>query len=206
VSSIPVIFGIFTSVLKGIVTNLFHPLYGLGHALTVFAFALRYELIPVNNYDFAIDFYAPQILIPLIGGSAWTVFWTYLHLFDKDRKIVRMIGLSTLPIAGTCIFLFSYMIGVMSIWMSIMILESETPPDDFLLFSFSAWAFFMSWYMRQLLIGSDGKSGEINRFFQFLYRKFPTLEEYNKKLMRKSAIFLTRIFQYYLGPQKILKY
>jgi len=196
----------FLSILKGILINFFHPLYGLGHALMVYAFLIRYELVPANDYQFAIPLNDTPIWIVLIGSTAFTVFWTYFNKFDNDRKLVRIVGLSLLPIIGTAIFAFSFIMGTMSIWISISMLESDNPPNDLTLYAFSAWTFAMSWYLRQILIGVDGKSGGINEFWQFMYRKYPILVQYDKRLTTATAFALLRIFPYYLGPQKILKY
>lgn len=197
---------IFLNILKGIVTNMFHPLYGLGHALMVFAFLIRYEVISVNDYGFLIPLNDAPIWIVLIASTAYTVFWAHYHLFDNDRKLVRIVGMSLLPIVGTAIFSFSFIMGTMSVWISISILESETPPDDFILFAFSAWTFIMSWYLRQFLIGADGKSGGINQFWQFMYRRFPALDQLNKRLTYATTLALYRIIPINMGPQKILRY
>lgn len=191
--------------MKGILTSIFHPLYGLGHALTILAFLIRYEWISVNDYGFLVPLNDSPIWIALIAGTAYTVFWTYYHLFDNDRKLVRIVGLALLPVLGTAIFSFSFIMGTMSVWISISSVESDTPPDDLILYTFSAWTFIMSWYLRQFLIGVDGKSGDINRFWQYMYKRFPSLDHMNKKMTYTSSLALYRLMPINMGPQKILR-
>lgn len=191
-----IILGKIGSFIKGIVSesiiNLIHPLAAFNTVFVIIGFLISSGFV-FNNYNFILPLLSGPVFGSLLAMTVPLVVLFYLDRLAGYNKSIRRIGVCGLAISGTYVFVFSYVMGLVSLWGAIYIAETGDVAARPALMTFSFWTLVMNWFLKEQIKGIDGRSGAINQCARFLYRKYPKLQEYDDKFVAWQVVLIRKI-------------